>query len=106
MDEQKTKASKTFDEKRCHNCKHNSVPRGYKPHGWRSEWKVNFVAKQTIDPVEKFVVEVYSKSRRRKYITKKSKIYHIVDTWSMDLLDLTDSGTEKIDCMDVFGCDW
>ena len=37
-----------------------------------------------------FIDEIYSKPPKKNYITNKINIYHIDDTWSIDLLDLND----------------
>ena len=42
-----------------------------------------------------FINEIYSKPPRRYYATKKTDVYHIDDTWSLDILDLKDYGPEN-----------
>ena len=42
-----------------------------------------------------FFEEVYTTRPRRNYPNNKTKINHIDDTWSMDLLDLNDYGPEN-----------
>ena len=42
-----------------------------------------------------FINEIYSKPPKKNYITKKTDVYHIDDTWSLDILDLKDYGPEN-----------
>ena len=42
-----------------------------------------------------FINEIYSKPPKKFYATKKTDVYHIDDTWSLDLLDLKDYGPEN-----------
>ena len=42
-----------------------------------------------------FINEIYSKSPKKNYITNKTDVYHIDDTWSVDILDLKDYGPEN-----------
>ena len=35
-----------------------------------------------------FIIEIYSKRPRQSYPTNKTDVYHIDDTWSLDILDL------------------
>ena len=42
-----------------------------------------------------FINEIYSKPPRKNYATNKTNVYHIDDTWSLDILDLKDYGPEK-----------
>ena len=42
-----------------------------------------------------FINEIYSKPPKKNYITNKTDVYHIDDTWSLDILDLKDYGTEN-----------
>ena len=42
-----------------------------------------------------FINEIYSKPPRRYYVTNKTDVYHIDDTWSLDILDLNDYGPKK-----------
>ena len=42
-----------------------------------------------------FIDEIYSKPPKKNYITNKINIYHIDDTWSIDLLDLNDYGPKN-----------
>ena len=42
-----------------------------------------------------FINEVYSKPPKKNYITNKRDVYHIDDTWSLDILDLKDYGPEN-----------
>ena len=39
--------------------------------------------------------EIYSKPPKKNYITNKTDVYHIDDTWSLDILDLKDYGAEN-----------
>ena len=39
--------------------------------------------------------EIYSKPPKKNYITNKTDVYHIDDTWSLDILDLKDYGPEN-----------
>ena len=40
-------------------------------------------------------IEIDAKSPKKKHITNKTNFYHIDETWSLDVLDLTDSGPEN-----------
>ena len=42
-----------------------------------------------------FINEIYSKGPKRNYTTNKTDVYHIDDTWSLDILDLKDYGPEN-----------
>ena len=42
-----------------------------------------------------FINEIYSKPRKKFYSTNKTDVYHIDDTWSLDILDLKDYGPEN-----------
>ena len=42
-----------------------------------------------------FINEIYSKGPKRNYITNTTDVYHIDDTWSLDILDLKDYGPEN-----------
>ena len=42
-----------------------------------------------------FKNEIYSKGSKRNYATNKTDVYHIDDTWSLDILDLEDYGPEN-----------
>ena len=42
-----------------------------------------------------FINEIYSKPPKKNYITNKTDVYHIDDTWSLDILDLKDYGPEN-----------
>ena len=42
-----------------------------------------------------FINEIYSKSPKKYYPTNKTDVYHIDDTWSLDILDLKDYGPEN-----------
>ena len=42
-----------------------------------------------------FINEIYSKGSRKSYPTNKTDVYHIDDTWSLDILDLKDYGPES-----------
>ena len=42
-----------------------------------------------------FINEIYSRGPKKNYITNKINIYHIDDTWSIDLLDLNDYGPKN-----------
>ena len=39
-----------------------------------------------------FLNEIYSKPPKKNYATNKTDVYHIDDTWSLDILDLKDYG--------------
>ena len=43
----------------------------------------------------KFINEIYSKPPKKYYPTNKTDVYHIDDTWSLDILDLKDYGPEN-----------
>ena len=45
--------------------------------------------------VKIFNNEIYSKPPKKNYITNKTDVYHIDDTWSLDLLDLKDYGPKN-----------
>ena len=42
-----------------------------------------------------FINEFYSKPPKKYYLTNKTDVYHIDDTWSLDILDLKDYGPEN-----------
>ena len=42
-----------------------------------------------------FINEIYSKPPKKYYSTYKTDVYHIDDTWSLDILDLKDYGPEN-----------
>ena len=42
-----------------------------------------------------FIDEIYSKPPKKNYATNKTDVYHIVDIWSLDILDLNDYGFEN-----------
>ena len=42
-----------------------------------------------------FIKEIYSKPPKKYYPTNKTDVYHIDDIWSLDILDLKDSGPEN-----------
>ena len=42
-----------------------------------------------------FINEIYSKPPKKYYATNKTDVYHIDDTWSLDVLDLKDYGPEN-----------
>ena len=42
-----------------------------------------------------FIKEIYSKGPKKNYATNKTDVYHIDDIWSLDVLDLKDSGPEN-----------
>ena len=42
-----------------------------------------------------FINEIYSKPPKKFYPTSKTDVYHIDDTWSLDILDLKDYGPEN-----------
>ena len=42
-----------------------------------------------------FINEIYSKPPKKYYSTNKTDVYHIDDTWSLDILDLKDYGPEN-----------
>ena len=42
-----------------------------------------------------FIDEIYSKPPKRYYATNKTDVYHIDDTWSLDILDLKDYGPKN-----------
>ena len=42
-----------------------------------------------------FINEKYSKPPKKYYVTNKTDVYHIDDTWSLDILDLKDYGPEN-----------
>ena len=43
-----------------------------------------------------FMNELYSKQPRKTYSTNRTVVYRIDDTWSLDIIDLTDYDTEDI----------
>ena len=42
-----------------------------------------------------FINEIYSKPPEKYYPTNKTDVYHIDDTWFLDILDLKDYGPEQ-----------
>ena len=61
-----------------------------------------------------FVNEVFSKGPKESYPTNKTEVYHIVEIWPLDIIDLKDYGPENnrgyryvlviIDNFSKFGC--
>ena len=49
----------------------------------------------TPKPNKILINEIYSKPPKRNYPTNKTDVYHIDDTWSLDILDLKDYGPEN-----------
>ena len=45
--------------------------------------------------IKTFINEIYSKGPKRNYATNKTDVYHIDDTWSLDILDLKDYGPKN-----------
>ena len=45
--------------------------------------------------IEIFINEIYSKGPERNYPTNKTDVYHIDDTWFLDILDLKDYGPKN-----------
>ena len=45
--------------------------------------------------IKTFINEIYSKPPKKYYTTNKTDVYHIDDTWSLDILDLNDYGPEN-----------
>ena len=45
--------------------------------------------------IKKFINEIYSKPPKKYYPTNETDVYHIDDTWSLDILDLKDYGPEN-----------
>ena len=45
--------------------------------------------------IKLFINEIYSKGPRNSYPTNKTDVYHIDETWSLDILDLKDYGPEN-----------
>ena len=42
-----------------------------------------------------FMNEIYSRPLKKIYAGNKTDVYHIVDIWSIDILDLRDYGSEN-----------
>ena len=42
-----------------------------------------------------FIVEISSEPRKKNYSTNKTDVFLIDDIWSLDILDLKDSGPEN-----------
>ena len=45
--------------------------------------------------IKLFIGKNYSKPPKKNYATNKTNVYHIDDTWSFDILDLTDYAPEN-----------
>ena len=45
--------------------------------------------------IKTFINEIYSKPPKKYYPTNKTDVYHIDDTWSLDILDLKDYGSKN-----------
>ena len=45
--------------------------------------------------IKVFINEIYSKPPKKYYTTNKTDVYHIDDTWSLDIIDLKDYGPEN-----------
>ena len=42
-----------------------------------------------------FITEIYSKPLKMNYITNKTDVHHVDDTWSLDIPDLKDYGPKN-----------
>ena len=49
----------------------------------------------TQENIKIFINEIYSKPPKKNYATNKTNVYYIDDTWSLDILDLKDYGSEN-----------
>ena len=49
----------------------------------------------TQENIKIFINEIYSKPPKKNYATNKTDVYHIDDTWSLDILDLKDYGLKN-----------
>ena len=49
----------------------------------------------TLKNIKIFVNEIYSKPPKKNYATNKTDVYHIDDTWSLDILDPKNYGLEN-----------
>ena len=47
---------------------------------------------QMTKTTEAFLNEISAKPPDKNYATNKTNVYHIIDSWSMDILDLNDYG--------------
>ena len=45
--------------------------------------------------IKTFINKVYSKPPKKNYTTNKTDSYHIVDIWSLDILDVGDYSPEN-----------
>ena len=45
--------------------------------------------------IKKFINEIFSKGPKKYYATNKTDVYHVDDTWSLDILDLKVYGPEN-----------
>ena len=45
--------------------------------------------------IKNFINEIYSKGPKRNNATNKTDVYHIDETWSLDILDLKDYGPKN-----------
>ena len=60
----------------------------------KKHWK-KICQKMTQKNIKIFIDETYSKGLRKNYPTNKTDVYHVDDTWSLDILDLKDYGPEN-----------
>ena len=91
MVKQKKIALNTFDDKRRYIDKNKSIP-----------WVHNPTSEMTQKDIKIFINEIYSKPPEKNYSTNKTDVYHIDDTWSLDILDLKIMVLKTIEDTDMF----
>ena len=84
MVKEKKIALNTFDDKRCHIDKYNSVPWGYNPSSYMTQ-KTNKI----------IINEICSTPPKTNNATNKRDVYHIDVIWSLDMIDFKDYGPEN-----------
>ena len=49
-----------------------------------------------------FKNEIFPKRPKKNYAANKTDVYHVVDKWSLDMLDLKVYGPKKLEIIDMF----
>ena len=48
-----------------------------------------------------YVYEIYANPSEKIFVTEKTDVYYIDETWSMDLFDLKECALKKINVIDI-----
>ena len=55
----------------------------------------------TLKRINVYLNEIYRNGPNWNYITNKTNVYYVGKIWSVDILDLKDYGSKKMDVTDV-----